>query len=331
VSPLKTTSKINELSLIGMKSFFKPNQNSSYSIAGDFHIKTSLSYEELQNHPCLSNWLILNGYSIALSDCQEADMVKIGFLSRVRSIAWREDQKEFIKQTDEWKENPFSFKLYHGTLSLNKKGKMTPLLMVKVARPQLSIGLSYFQEIFDGDRPSSPCGIPYLFFTLYQNQLSEEERESIITDSNFHMGQISLIHLQGILDVDAYVCLWQNITIQVRKILLGLSSPSSNKKLFIQIEKENNPSSIVCAFYTTDSDTIRQTINSLSSYIRQCVMLEDYAKIFVWSDYSLNTQTRSIPIRKGQLQVSSRPVPEEIQQHTNLALSKVNVAPLSAV
>jgi hypothetical protein len=52
-------------------------------------------------------------------------------LSRVCSFAWREDQREFIRQMDEWKENPFPFKLYHGTLSLNKKGMMAPVLMVK--------------------------------------------------------------------------------------------------------------------------------------------------------------------------------------------------------
>ena len=126
-------------------------------------------------------------------------MVKIGFLSRVRSFAQREDQREFIRQTEEWKEIPFSFKLYHGTLSLNKKGMMAPVLMVEVAWPQLQIGLSFFQNQFDGDKLTSPCAIPYLFFTLFQNQLSDEERECIIKDSNHHTGNVSIIHLQGIL------------------------------------------------------------------------------------------------------------------------------------
>jgi len=138
VSLLKTTSQINELSFVGMRSFFKANHASSHSTAGDYHIKSSLSFGNLLQHPHLSNWLILNGYLMVLcASVRKRIWSRLFFFSRVCSFAWEEDQREFIKQTEEWKENPFPFKLYHGTLSLNKKGMMAPVLMVEVARPQL--------------------------------------------------------------------------------------------------------------------------------------------------------------------------------------------------
>jgi len=118
---------------------------------------------------------------------------------------------------------------------------MAPVLMVEVARPQLQIGLSVFQNQFDGDNLTSPCAIPYLFFTLFQNQLSDEEHEQIIKDSNHHTGNVSIIHLHGILDIDVIVHLRQNVCIQVRKLLLSLHCPSSMGRFFVQVEKESDP------------------------------------------------------------------------------------------
>jgi hypothetical protein len=40
-------------------------------------------------------------------------------------------------------------------------------------------------------------------------------------------------------------------------------------------------------------------------------------------NYSITIGAKAIPIKKGQYQVSSRPIPVEIQEHTSLVLSKV--------
>jgi aryl carrier-like protein len=55
-------------------------------ISGYYHISTSIAFEDLCSHPTISHWLHLHGYFLVLSKCQSSDMVKIGFLTRVRSF-----------------------------------------------------------------------------------------------------------------------------------------------------------------------------------------------------------------------------------------------------
>lgn len=97
-------------------------------------------------------------------------------------------------------------------------------------------------------------------------------------------------------------------------------------KLFLQVEKENNPNSIVCILYSADSELVRQQLPCLSTDICQCVIQEDFSKILTYGDFTLTTQARVIPIKKGKIHVASKQVPEDIQCHTNLALSKI-IAP----
>jgi hypothetical protein len=72
---------------------------------------------------------------------------------------------------------------------------MAPVLMVEVEWDNVSLGLDFFCTMFDGDLPLSLCGIPYIFFTLYQNTLSDTERINIIRDINHHVGHYQLIRL----------------------------------------------------------------------------------------------------------------------------------------
>jgi hypothetical protein len=58
-TPLKLTSQINELTAVGAKTFLKASRPNGGNIAGDFHISTSLSFEELSNHPNIINWMTL--------------------------------------------------------------------------------------------------------------------------------------------------------------------------------------------------------------------------------------------------------------------------------
>jgi len=67
-------------------------------------------------------------------------MVCIGFLLRVHSFLWQDDLKEMIKDTQEWRENPFQFRLYFGSNLRNKKGEMAPVLMVEVEQDNINLG-----------------------------------------------------------------------------------------------------------------------------------------------------------------------------------------------
>jgi len=264
---------------------------------------------------------------MVLCDCQTSDMVRIGFLSRVRPFVWREDLRNIIKNTALWKSDPFQFRLYPGSLSCNKKGVMSPVMMVEAERGKVHIGIEFFCHAFDGDNPLSPCGIAYPFFTLYQNQLTDSERESIIQDSLHHITEVDLIHLHGFQDLDTLVTLKQNIKVQLRKLLLGLRAHHSNNHLFIQVERKADPDSVVCAFYSVDRATVMANLPYVSQYIRACLIEEDYEKVFIYKDYTITPLTKTIPIKVGSMQFSSKPIPMEVQEHKSILLQKMIFPP----
>ncbi len=89
--PLSTTDQINALKHIGITNYFKPYKRFQKTIAGDFHVQSKFTYEELKDHQGLNTWLLQHGYNIVKNNCQTADMVKIGFLSRIRGFTLRAD------------------------------------------------------------------------------------------------------------------------------------------------------------------------------------------------------------------------------------------------
>jgi len=267
--------------------------------------------------------LHFKGYYIVLCDCQTSDMVRIGFLSRVRPFIWREDIKTIIQSTALWQSDPFQFRLFPGSLSCHKKSLMCPVLMVETERDKIAEGLEFFCHAFDGENPLSPCGIAYPFFTLYQNQLTDEDRLSIIQDSLHHTGEVSLIHLHGLQDVNNLVSLRQNIQVQLRKLLLGIRANLSNHQLFIQVEKEADRESIVCAYHSVDNAVVMANIPFLSQYIRAYLLEKDYDKAFLYQDFSITPLTKTIPIKAGNMQVNSKPIPFEVQEHTSNTLQKM--------
>jgi len=250
-------------------------------------------------------------------------MVKVGFLSRVCPFIWREDLHNMIKDTHEWRENPFHSRLYPGSLSCNKHGMMVPVLMIDVERDNISSGLDIFREQFDRSTPLSPCGIPYLFFTVLQNQLTNTERKAIIDDINHHISSTQFVHVYGLSDIYTLVTLWQNVTIRLCMLLMGLCAPQTNHRLFIQVEKDPNPDAIILAFNSVDYETVMDNLPRLSSFIKQCVCNQDHLKIFTHDDFSIIIGSKTILIKKGSYQISSKPIPVDTQEHTSFALSKM--------
>jgi len=222
-----------------------------------------------------------------------------------------------IKDTHEWRENPFHSRLYPGSLSCNKHGMMVPVLMIDVERDNISSGLDIFREQFDRSTPLSPCGIPYLFFTLLQNQLTNTERKAIIDDINHHISSTQFVHVYGLSDIYTLVTLWQNVTIRLCMLLMGLCAPQTNHRLFIQVEKDPNPDAIILAFNSVDYETVMDNLPRLSSFIKQCVCNQDHLKIFTHDDFSIIIGSKTILIKKGSYQISSKPIPVDTQEHTN--------------
>jgi hypothetical protein len=172
-----------------------------------------------------------------------SDMVKIGFLASVRPFTWREDLRLAIKGTLEWQENPFHFCMFFGSISSNKKNAAAQVLMIEVEHNNLHAGLDYFCNMFDDENPLSPCGIPYLFLTLYQNTLSNGERATIIADINHHVGHTQLIRLYGLKDIDTIITLRQNIKVKLRKLqwmpLGGSNSLRDSRERFLLVRRRH--------------------------------------------------------------------------------------------
>jgi hypothetical protein len=265
--------------------------------------------------------MTLYGYFLLLNDCQSSDMVKIGFISRVRPFTWREDLQTLIKDSYEWRKNPFHFRMFFGSISCNKKSSTAPVLMVEVEREKITAGLDFFCNVFDGENPVSPCGIPYLFLTLYQNSFTDNERSKIIEDINHHIGFTQLIRLYGLKDIDTPITLQQNVSVKLRKLLLNLRTPNSSTRLFCQIEKEADKDSILCAFDSDIYDIVMTNLQNISPLIRQCVIEADWVNIFHNDDFSLLAPQKIIPTKGGFS--SFKTIPQEIQEHTTLALAKM--------
>jgi len=248
-------------------------------------------------------------------------MIKIGFLSHVRPYLWRADLRDMIKGSDLYLSDPFQFRLYPGSLSCNKKGISAPVLMIEVEREHILTGLDFFCKTFDSVNPLSPCGISYPFFTLYQNQLSDGERFTIIQDINLHIGDVDIVHLYGFQDIETMVTLKQNVKIKLGKLLLALYANQTNNHLFLQVEKETDPEAIVCVFNKVDKETVMANIPFLSTYIKQCVIDTDLEKIFSYDDFSISFPAKTIPVKVGNLQVNTRPIPQDVQEHTARVLN----------
>jgi len=188
--------------------------------------------------------------------------------------------------------------------------------MVEEERENVLSGLDYFYKSFDGENPLSPCGIPYLFLTLYQNKVSDLERASIIQDIKIHIGQVDIVHLHGFCNIDTPVTLKQNINIKLCKLLLALCTNQSSTRPFVQVENGADPDYIVCIFNSVDREIVMANLPFLSTYIKQCIMEEELKHIFYYEIFSITTPGRSIPIKVGNIQVKAKPIPQDIHEDT---------------
>jgi hypothetical protein len=328
VHPIKTSDQVMDLSLVGAKHYIKQMKSSFKSLNGDYHIVSPYTFDDFKSHPKIASWLELNGYNIIYNECQESDMVLIGLMSRVSSITWRDDLKREIMNTEEWSKNPFYFRLYPSTLSSNLKGVMTPVLLVDVDRPNIDRGMTFFRTTFDGENKISSCGTSYTFFSLYKNTLTDDDRIKIITDNELHVGHTSFIHMRGIKDVDTIVTLQQNVKVKLRKLLLSLhAADTTNGRIFHQIERQADPEWLTCAFHKADADHVVAKLQTIAPALRSYIIKEDLDQVFSTPDFTLQFVTKTIPIKRGNMQVASKPICSTTQAHTDKMLSKLLATP----
>jgi hypothetical protein len=93
-------------------------------------------------------------------------MVRVGFLSRMRGFTLRADFQDCVTSSQEWKDNPFHFRLYFDAISA--KEKFAHVLMIDVDRPRIDTSRKFFQAWFSGLATNSPNDISYIFWPLYK-------------------------------------------------------------------------------------------------------------------------------------------------------------------
>lgn len=198
----------------------------------------------------------MHGYNVFLNSCQTFDMVRIGFLSRVRTFTYRDDLCTHIMNNKQWIDNSFHFRLYFDTFSTNAKGTMTYVLMVDVDRPSIDIGLNFFQKFFDGDTYDSPNKLAYLFLPLFRKNYSDDERLTIIKDNDHYTEGVSVVAMTGLNDLETVINLTQGTRTSIRHLLLAVPAHTSINKLFLQVERQPSNQWLLCCFYTTDMTNI---------------------------------------------------------------------------
>lgn len=195
--------------------------------------------------------------------------------------------------------------------------------MVDVDRPNIEIGLKLFQDLFDGDLPSSPNKIPYLFFPLFKKSYNEAERKSIIADNEHHTENITVVAISGLHDLDNLIQLSQGTVISIRHLLLAIPAPgTSTGKLFLQVERQANSDFYLGCFPASDSAKITIRLGLLENLLKKYIKPQDYPKLFKDTSYSLRFNGQAAPLKKGK-PFRFSDVPEETSSYAKHAMSKL--------
>jgi hypothetical protein len=321
---LTTTDQINKIDMMSIQKKFELYKRTTKTLSGDFHISSTLPFDELKHHIKVSNWFELNGYNITLCECQSSDMVKVGFLSRVRGFTYRDDLHTFITDHPLWVQDPFYFRLYFDSFATKICGKTNYVLMIDVDRPNVEKGISFLEQLVDGIQKNSSYAIAYPFFPLYKNTYSNEEQAKIISDCDSHTDNISVVTLYGLNDMDTKVRLRNNVLTPLWYLLLSIPCPgTTNGKCFLQVERQSGSDWLLCAFVSIDSSEVMTKVPMLSEILQCYVLQEDMDNIFRASDKVLKLNGQAMPARKGRLHIPLLPTPESTLEHTRKVLSVI--------
>jgi hypothetical protein len=109
--------------------------------------------------------------------------------------------------------------------------------MKDVNRPNVEIGVKFFQEMSDGDSVNSPNKIPYMFFPLNRKTYADDERQNIIQVNDHHTEGVMVVALTGLQELNTIVHLNKGIKTSIRNFLLAIPAQGTTTgKLFLQVE-----------------------------------------------------------------------------------------------
>jgi hypothetical protein len=322
---LTTADHITKLPESGLPTHFKAYKRNLKTLSGDFHINTSLPFAQLEAHESLQTWFHIHGYSITFSGCQSADMVRIGFLARVRGFTYRDDLYNYIINSREWKASPFHLRLYFDSFSTNTKGSLTYVLMIVVDPPNIDKALHFFHTVYDGKKPSSPNHIPYLFLPLYRKSYSDEERVRIIHNTDHHTGGVNVVAMTGLHALENQIELANGKMVMSRQLLLAIPAvDTSTGKLFIQVECQTGSDWLICCFHSTDSSKVTLQLSHLETLLQKSVKPEKLQTLFSSPNFSIKFNGQAATFKKGQKSNPVQRVPKHIATYATAALSNLH-------
>jgi len=321
IYPLSTTDQINTLEHIGLINYFKPYKRTQKTLSGDFCISTRLTFDSLKEHPAFNTWLMHNGYNASYNACQSADMVKIGFLSRVQGFTFRGDLQDYIMSRAEWKASPFHFRLYFNAFTT--KGKTAHVLMIDVDHPNIHLGMKFFQQWYNGELSNSPNNLPYMFWPLFKKNYTDEERLRIITDNDHHIGSNSVIGLTGLQPLDSLVQLVNGKHTTIRRLLLSIPAAGTvTGQLFTQVERQTTNDWILCCFQHHDTSKVTLRLGSLEESLRRCVHPTSFPQLFLTPEgITFNSQVAQLT--KGRNRLPRLEVPTHTENYVSQSMQRL--------
>jgi hypothetical protein len=325
IYPLSTTDQINSLEQVGLYNYFKPYKRSQKTISGDFHVSTKLSFEDLKDHPAFNTWLMHNGYNVLYNACQTADMVKIGFLTRVRGFTFRGDLQEYIMGSEEWKATPFHFRSYFDAFTV--RNKTAHVLMIDIDRPNIETAILFFQQWYNGTLTNSPNKLPYMFWPLFKKSYTDEERLKIITDHSHHVGSDNVIGLTGLQPLDTLVKLANGMYTTIRLLLLSIPTPgTSTGQLFLQVERQTTNEWLLCCFHQHDTAKVMIRLSTLEDSLRKCVHQDSIPHLFTSAD-GITFTNQVAPLIKGRNRLPRMEAPAYTANYVNKSMQKLYTPP----
>jgi hypothetical protein len=323
IYPLSTSDQILQLEAIGLTNYFRPYRQNRKTLSGDFNIATKLTFEELQDNKGFQTWLHQHGYNIIKSSCQTADMVRIGFLTRVRTFTYRDDMHAYISSFPKFRDDPFYFRIYFDTFISGGKGNAAHVMMIDVDRPSIDKAMLFFQQHYNGDQANSPNDLTYMFFPLLRKSYTDEERNRIIADHTHYTEKDSVVALRGLQDLETVITLHNGMNTTIRKLLLSIPAVGTTTgQLFVQIEKQSTTDWLLCCFHSQDSAKVTVRLNQLEDIIKKVVHQDSHGNLFV-SDHTISFNGQVAPVPRGRARMPRYEVPSVTNVYANESLQRL--------
>jgi hypothetical protein len=312
--------------------FFKAQNPSHQTITGEFHISATRPYKELMAHQDMKTWFAYHCYGHKYSEHQVSPMIRIGFLTRVRAITYRDGLRDFIMKHPLWDTNQypaFHFTFHFRTLRVRQpKTMQTMVLNINAEKIHLETACSFFQELFDGKRiDSSPNEIPYTFIPTHGNFFTELDIPKILHDNEKHTTAYGVILINGLNSLDTKVGLKNHTCTTIRTILNSLppGKGSDSPTLFQQVEQQPNTDWVVCVFNTANRESVHQRLHLIEIEIKRILKDEEIERTFV-GEFKISGMKMPAST-KNQPRLRTQNVSSSALLHTKQILSTLATPP----